>query len=187
MWLSRACRAAVRLICISLDWKWQEEALILVSLKRTSVPIPKLWCLPRTGHVNSSWPLGWGQGLLVSVLHHISFLTSATKVHCCSGTISGDLTPSTPRVGETPLSLSAHTREAQVVSWKCSLGQISILALLLPPKLLNSPLLGGPSSNHPNSNAEYSLELRWDCYKYRMLRYPQGSGASTLYLAQTRA
>lgn len=34
-----------------------------------------------------------------------------------------------------PLSPSAHTREAQVV-WKCSLGQISILMSLLPPKLL---------------------------------------------------
>lgn len=135
LWLSRACRAALQLICISLDWKWQEEALILVSLKRTSIPVPKSWCLPRTGPVNSSSPLCWGQGLSVSVLHHISLLNSATKVHCCSGTLSGDLTPYPPLAGEFPLSPSAHTREAQVV-WKCSLGQISILTSLLPPKLL---------------------------------------------------
>lgn len=186
MWLSRACRAAAQLICISPDWKWQEEAVILVSLKRTSIPIPKSGCFPRTGHVNSSSPLCWGQGLSVSVLHHISFLTSATKVCCCPGTISGDLAPCPSLAGSC---LSPPLPPPGRLRWSPGSAAWSTSASwhhFCPQSCWFCLLLGGPSSNHPNSNAEY-LKWWWDCSKCGILRYPPDSGAATLYLAQTQA
>lgn len=56
MWLSGACRAAVQLIRISLDWKWQEEALIFVSYEADLNSYPKWWCPPRSHYASSLCP-----------------------------------------------------------------------------------------------------------------------------------
>lgn len=133
--------------CCSVDLYFSRLE-VTVSLKRTSIPIPKSWCPPRTGHANSSLPLCWSQGLSVSALHYISFLTPATEVAALQGP-SQDVLHPTPISWAVPSFPSAHTREAQVVSWKCSLGQISILTSLLPPKLLRQPAAGRSQLKSP--------------------------------------
>lgn len=132
-----------------------------MSLERTWIRPPKSWCLPRTHCVNSTWPLSWGQGLSGSAFHQISFPTSATEVHCSSGTVLHHL----------PHELSTPER-LRCSPWSAAWGRLASWRRFSPQSCWDTPPLGGPSSNHPNSNAEYSLKLWWPCSRHGMLRLP---------------